>query len=180
VRARNCVIAHNTVINSAGPYLLLSAGLGNSPRRTLRPEHITLANNVFLVPLGVELLGGTEGRDYRWTGNFVEGAESVDESKIKRVELRLTKDADGIWRPGPDSPLRNAAVSANAASLVVPEAAALFETDIDGQPRRAPADAGCDELSDEPILNRPLTKRDVGPSWMLGIAGRETKAKALR
>jgi poly(beta-D-mannuronate) lyase len=45
-RARGCAIAFNTVVDSAGPYLDLSAGFGTS-NRSLRPENITIANNVF-------------------------------------------------------------------------------------------------------------------------------------
>ena len=98
--------------------------------------------------------------------------------KAELTDLRLSKDADGIWRPGRNSPLRNAAAPASAASLVVAEAATQLQTDIDGHARRAPADAGCDELSDDPVINKALMPRDVGPSWMLGLAGRETKARS--
>jgi poly(beta-D-mannuronate) lyase len=46
-RARGCLIAFNTVVDSAGPYLDLAAGLGTS-NRSLKPENITIANNVFV------------------------------------------------------------------------------------------------------------------------------------
>ena len=35
--------------------------------------------------------------------------------------------------------------------------------DIDGQARDGSPDVGADEVSRKPILNRPLTKADVGP-----------------
>jgi poly(beta-D-mannuronate) lyase len=38
--------------------------------------------------------------------------------------------------------------------------------DIDGQPRAEKTDAGCDQVSDAPVLSRPLTPADVGPAWL--------------
>lgn len=168
-QARNCIIAHNTVVDSAGPYLLLAAGLNTSPRRTLKPEHITLANNVFWLPAGSQFSAGPEGNDFRWFGNFVETAdvaERVNHAGVKAVELRLKRDKDGLWRPAPESPVRGAAVPADAGALFAANAAEHLTTDIDGQPRRVPTDAGCDEVSDAPVENRPLTPADVGPSWL--------------
>jgi hypothetical protein len=42
-RARNVLIAFNTVVDSRGPYIDLDAGFGSS-RRTLRPGAITITN----------------------------------------------------------------------------------------------------------------------------------------
>ena len=42
-----------------------------------------------------------------------------------------------------------------------------IKTDIDGQPRKGRLDVGCDQISQAPILNRPLTAADVGPLWSL-------------
>jgi hypothetical protein len=178
-QARNCIIAHNTIVDCAGTYLQLAAGLGTSPNRTLKPEHITLANNVFSVRAGAKLLSGPEGEDFRWFGNFLEtappaGREKLDHAGIKPVELRLAKGPDGIWRPAPESPVRGAAVPADADALFAAGAASQLDTDIDGQPRSVPTDAGCDELSDQPVVNRPLTPDDVGPSWLPRFAIRKT------
>lgn len=41
-----------------------------------------------------------------------------------------------------------------------------MKIDIDGQPRKGRLDAGCDQLSIDPITSRPLTAADVGPEWM--------------
>jgi poly(beta-D-mannuronate) lyase len=40
------------------------------------------------------------------------------------------------------------------------------KTDIDGQPRKRKADAGCDEISSSFHRNRPLAPADVGPFWL--------------
>jgi hypothetical protein len=37
--------------------------------------------------------------------------------------------------------------------------------DLNGQPRNEP-DIGADEFSSNAVGRRPLTPRDVGPSWM--------------
>jgi hypothetical protein len=37
--------------------------------------------------------------------------------------------------------------------------------DIDGQPRDARPDAGCDEVGGE-IIARALTTNDAGPAWL--------------
>src|ERR1041385_3298610 len=67
-QARNAVIAFNTVVDSAGPYLDLSAGIG-SANRTLLPQNITVANNLFVVPVKGTLLKGRETDSYHWQGN---------------------------------------------------------------------------------------------------------------
>ena len=93
----------------------------------------------------MELLRGSEGEDFRWFGNFAETASGdgkVNHAGIKPVQLRLAKGADGISRPADDSPVRGAAVPTDADALFAAGAAAQFNSDIDGQPRRVPTDAG--------------------------------------
>ncbi|HEU0010156.1 MAG TPA: hypothetical protein VFT34_10110 [Verrucomicrobiae bacterium] len=43
---------------------------------------------------------------------------------------------------------------------------ASIKTDMDGQPRAERPDVGADQLSKAPVINRPLSAADVGPSWM--------------
>src|SRR6185503_5205810 len=56
-RAQRCTIAFNTVADSNGPYITLDAGMGSS-NRTLMPENITIANNLFVLPEKQSLLKG--------------------------------------------------------------------------------------------------------------------------
>jgi poly(beta-D-mannuronate) lyase len=155
-RARRVLIAFNTVVDSAGPCLELDAGFGSS-RRSLRPEHITIANNVFSVREGEALLKGNEGEGFEWTGNVASPLPGAPEhSGIRRVELRLERSADGLWRPAADSPVWGAAEGRFP----------MVATDIDGQARTGRWDPGCDQLSFTPVTSRPLTAADVGPSWM--------------
>ncbi|HJZ90333.1 MAG TPA: polysaccharide lyase 6 family protein, partial [Gemmataceae bacterium] len=152
-RARNALVAFNTVVDSRGPYLHLDAGLGTSGR-TLRPENITVVNNVFAVPDGGTLLKGTEGEGFRWLGNLA--SAGPDHKGIRRADLKLELAKDGLWRPAATSPVRGAAEGDFLA----------VKTDIDGQSRKGPVDAGCDQVSDGEVGNRPLTPADVGPSWL--------------
>jgi poly(beta-D-mannuronate) lyase len=155
-RARNVVIAFNTVVDSLGPCVELDAGFGSS-RRSLRPEHITIANNIFALPDGGVLLRGTEGTDYQWKGNLASPAPGgADHAGIQRLDLRLERSRDGRWRPAAASPARGGAAGTFA----------VVTTDIDGQARGQSRDVGCDQASDAPVTNRPLTAADVGPSWM--------------
>lgn len=161
-RAKRCVVAFNTVVDSAGPCLDLSAGLGTSGR-TLKPEKLTVVNNVLSVGDGGQLLKGDAGEGWTWAGNLVGGGSGkADHAGVKALDLKLVKGIDGRWKPATDSPARGAAEGDVAG----------FPKDIDGQPRPAKsADAGCDQASDAPVANRPLTAADVGPSWLARTAG---------
>jgi poly(beta-D-mannuronate) lyase len=155
-RARNVLIAFNTVVDSSGPYVELDAGFGSS-RRSLRPEDITIANNVFALPADGVLLKGTEGEGFHWTGNIASPAPRAPEhAGIRRVDPRLGRAEDGLWRPKADSPVREGAHSDFAMSMI----------DIDGQKRTGRYDIGCDQITEGPITNRPLKAADVGTSWM--------------
>ena len=68
-RAKNCLIAFNTVIDTRGPIFDTNAGLGTS-RRTLRPENITIANNLLSPAKDAQLIKGTEGEGWKWQGNL--------------------------------------------------------------------------------------------------------------
>ncbi len=153
-QARNCVIAFNTFVDSRGPAVELDAGFGSSGR-TLRPENITIANNIFSVSEGSLLKGKEGGNGYKWMGNIA-APVGPEHAGLKFVDAKLERGADGLWRPGKDSAVRGAA-EGNFPSI---------KTDIDGQPRQGRADSGCDQLADSPVTHRPLTAADVGPAWL--------------
>jgi poly(beta-D-mannuronate) lyase len=155
VRARDCTIAFNTVVHAHGACLDLSAGLGTA-NRSLLPENITIANNLFMVAPKGTLLKGSESQTFRWLGNIASaGAGLAEHPGVRQVDPSLTFGSDGIWRPGPGTP-PIASAEGDSASI---------KTDIDGQPRTDARDVGCDQLSSSPITNRPLRGTDVGPSW---------------
>jgi poly(beta-D-mannuronate) lyase len=155
-RARNILIAFNTVVDSLDPSVELDAGFGSS-RRSLRPEQITIANNIFALPEGGVLLKGKEGAGYQWMGNIASPApRGSDHPGIQRIDPLLVRSEGGLWRPAADSPVRGAATGDFAAVTI----------DIDGQPRTGARDVGCDQVAEGPVTNRPLTAADVGTSWM--------------
>jgi poly(beta-D-mannuronate) lyase len=157
-QARDCVIAFNTMVDVRGPCLELDAGLGTS-RRTLRPENITVANNLFAPAKEGTLLKGKAGEGFKWLGNLssapVEGGEQPG---VRHADPKLERAKDALWRPRRESPVRGAAA----------EGIAGAELDIDGQKREGKFDVGCDQVHEPnvPVTNRPLTAGDVGPSWM--------------
>jgi poly(beta-D-mannuronate) lyase len=164
-RARNVLIAFNTIVDSRGPCIDVSAGMGTS-QRTLYPENVTIANNVFSVPENGTLLKGKESESFKWLGNFAMTAKpesATNHLGIKIQDAKLERGADGLWRPAENSPIRGAAQGEFSE----------IRNDIDGQPRTGRVDAGCDQMSDGPITNRPLKAADVGPAWLERSSGNQ-------
>src|ERR1043166_4061260 len=155
-QARNCVIAFNTFVDSRGPAIQLDAGFGTSGR-TLRPEKITIANNVFSLSEGALLKGQEGGSGYKWIGNIAAPMGATERDGIRIVEPKLARGKDGLWRPAADSPAHGAATGDFL----------NIKDDIDGQKRTGPKDVGCDQISNGTIKRHPLLASDVGPSWNL-------------
>lgn len=148
--AKNCIIAFNTVVNCPDACIDLDAGMGGAGR-TLRPENIQFAYNIFSLPQDGFLTKGTEGSGYRWTGNF----SNKGDDRVRKSDLMLTRGKDDLWRPSTGSPTRSASAAFKGVTL-----------DIDGQPRNGKLDAGCDQVSQSPATSRPLFPADTGPAWM--------------
>lgn len=156
-QARDCLIAFNTLVDSRGPLLELDAGIGTSGR-TLRPENITVANNL-LSPSDGPLLKGVEGSGFKWMGNLAMtpgGKPAINHAGIVITNASLVRSAHGLWRPAKDSPVRGAAEGRFGS----------VKTDMDGQARPERCDVGADQFSEAPSTSRPLTAADVGPVWM--------------
>src|SRR5213079_1443611 len=72
-QSKRCKLEGNTAVNCKGAYLEIDAGIGTS-RRTLRPENITIAKNIFLLPQsGATLIKGSEGEGWKWADNIAFG-----------------------------------------------------------------------------------------------------------
>ncbi|MEM8782119.1 MAG: polysaccharide lyase 6 family protein [Planctomycetota bacterium] len=148
----NATIAHNTLVDIDDAAFHLDDGLG-SDGRTLLPDRVTLANN--LVRGSEAAFEGAEGTDFVWQSNLAfDGPLGVSSRPgILEADPQLVFGADGLWRPGPNSP-------------AIDTAAAGFATDdMDGQARVGLADIGADEVSSAAIVRRPLTRDDVGVDW---------------
>ncbi len=155
VAANRALVAFNTIVGSAGPYLDFSAGLG-SGGRTLKPTAVTIANNVFVVGLEGKLWAGSEGNGWTWLGNVAPKVTQTH-SGVHGTDPKLERAEDGLLRPITTSPLRGQAEGH------FPQ----VTKDIDGDQRSGKLDVGCDQLpgSGNPGTNRPLGVADVGPAW---------------
>lgn len=153
-QARNCVVAFNTVVDSRGPCIDVAAGLGSSGR-TLLPEGIVVANNLFILGPECPLLKGDTRAKYQWAGNVFSGELDEQPPGFQSTGVRLAL-ADGLKRFPAD-----AEISAADGSF------ADVRLDIDGQPRATPMHAGCDQRSTTAILIRPPSTKDTGPAWRL-------------
>jgi poly(beta-D-mannuronate) lyase len=130
-----------------------------SSGRTLYPENITIANNLFSVPDDGTLLKGRESESFNWLGNLAMSAKSESQTNHAGIEIvvaKLARATDGLWRPAASSPIRGAAQGDYSE----------IKGDIDGQARIGRVDVGCDQISDAPVTNRPLRAKDVGPTWL--------------
>jgi poly(beta-D-mannuronate) lyase len=91
-----------------------------------------------------------------WLANFMFGADAgLDSPGVLTVDPKLARGEDGIWRP-------------SATSTVIAAAKGDFPfvtEDIEGRPRGDVKDAGCVQHAGK-AKRRPMTVRDVGPSWM--------------
>ncbi len=153
MRAR---VAFNTVVNCRQSFVI---GY-KSPTRAepiLSPRDCTFANNLVVSRSGPLVRVTTAPTGSAWLGNLLHGAEPgvPDSVGVTVSDPMLVVAPDGVWRPGPASPARGA--SAGGFEFV--------STDIDGQPRPAKSDVGCDQHSSAPVAHRPLAAGDVGPSW---------------
>lgn len=153
-----CVVAHNTVVEPAGPALVL--GEGRSKLLDTPPEGTVIGNNLLAGSRGTLIQQPFAG-ETKWGGNllFARGDAKPGDlptGGIRVADPKLERGADGLWRPATESPIRGAAI---ALPFAVPE-------DLDGQPRTQPADVGADQYSASPIVRRPLRPADVGPAWL--------------
>lgn len=152
---KSAVIAWNTLVDCKQS---LVVGLADSDAAAdIPPRDCLIVNNLISSRRGplVRLLCPSEG--LRFSRNLLYGAPTGlnDDSEQLLIDPALKRDAAGVHRPVETSPARGAADDRFAPVV----------DDIDGQPRVAPFDVGCDQRSTEPALFRPLQVSDVGPGW---------------
>jgi poly(beta-D-mannuronate) lyase len=154
----NILAAFNTIVNCK---YTIEVGVGKkaSSGRIIPPRDLKFANNIALNSVGELIHYWEDVTGITYEGNIMYGTDIgiPFTTGIDTVDPKLTLAEDGLWRPESDSPAIDGAVGG------YPE----VTIDIDGQPRNdGNHDIGADELSNEPILNRPLTRDDVGPDWL--------------
>ena len=90
-----------------------------------------------------------------WKGNIIfntHGAGQLPDSAFTQVDPMLVKDATGCFHLQKGSPAIGAAGS-NYRGITL---------DMDGQLRKAPLDAGADQISTQAVIARMLLPKDVG------------------
>ena len=176
-QVKRALIAFNTFVDCRYTFNL---GYGSSDDQTLPPKDCTIANNAVQTSSDVVRIGDTEGTpvNFTWEGNIFYGDDlGIDDpGGIIWQNPELETSSDGLYRPSTLSPLIDAAVGDYI----------QFTADMDGQMRSNPFDVGCDEKSDGPIINVPLSKDEVGIDWIITgpfavevIAGENTLSDAL-
>ena len=155
-QVRNTIIAFNTLINNAGSAIALNAGFG-SKKRKLLAEDITIANNIFYNTSSTySLINGKENKTINWANNLISGykVQGLTEKQFEIFNPKF-KQEDGILRPKNIKQIQGEKINKLNE----------FTTDIDGQLRTINKEIGADQQSNDPIVYRPLTKANVGPSW---------------
>ena len=162
-QVKNALIAFNTIVGSTSPIVY---GAGRDSERTLPPEDVTFANNVFVSEGGAVIRDDEPTTDVTWAGNVVFGGDlGIDPvAGVTVTDPQFETGADGLQRPGAGSPLLDAAA---------PLATDTTALDMDGQPREAGLyDIGADERSDAPATRGVLRPGDpgLGPTWLASVA----------
>ncbi|CAG7636309.1 polysaccharide lyase 6 family protein [Paenibacillus allorhizosphaerae] len=154
-QARYAEIVHNTLVNNKNN---VHIGVG-SDGYNVPPDSITIANNVIYgttAPL-VNLL--TKPTNMTYKGNVMFGAElgitPVPEG-ITMQDPAVAMSSDGLFRPSAASPVKDKAQGSFP----------YVDKDMDGQSRDSSKDVGADELSASKPERAPLSRGQVGPSWL--------------
>lgn len=157
-QVQRATVAFNTVIDCRED-LVLGYVSDNPKGGVLPPKDCLFANNVIVGEHGPLVRTISEPENLRWENNLFHGAAVglAPLAGIRQVDPQMERAAGGLWRPAAGSPVRGAARGDFP----------FVRDDIDGQPRGAARDLGCDQRSCEPALRRPLTPADVGPSWKM-------------
>ncbi|MEM8945389.1 MAG: polysaccharide lyase 6 family protein [Planctomycetota bacterium] len=165
-QVKDAVIAHNTIVDVAGPAVIFDylydpiPDPNNGELQNLRPENVTLANNLFRSS-GPAIFDGTEGSGWTWEGNIAfDGSldSKTGDAGITVIDPDLQLDGNGLWRPSASSP----AIDGGQGSY-----SGLLSDDMDGEARIGIFDVGADEYypDQSTIVRKPLTGEDIGPAW---------------
>ncbi|MEM6855884.1 MAG: polysaccharide lyase 6 family protein, partial [Planctomycetota bacterium] len=153
-QVKNAQIINNTIVNVDGPAIIFDAGLGTRDR-TLLAEDVTVTNNL-IYSTDAPLFTGQEGSGWTWDSNIAFGASLgiTPRAGLIEVDPLLVQGADGLYRPGPNSPALDAGTAVSSVNV-----------DMDGQARIGVIDIGADEFSTAQIVRKPLTTETAGTTW---------------
>lgn len=152
-QVKDAVVAFNTFVDVEETFVI---GAGKSSEQSLAPDGLQVANNLVVTRDGPIIEYEDAPLNITYASNVFFGAESgigqVDGILIADPSLVFDQD---VWR-----------LSSTSVALGTATAIDFVTHDIDGQERDGLPDIGADEFSFSPVLYRPLTAQDVGPSYL--------------
>jgi poly(beta-D-mannuronate) lyase len=159
-RPDRVLIAFNTLVNN-------KANIVQSARKDgLGSTSITIANNIIQGGGPAASIVGPSVHP-AWEGNIIyntTGAGDMPEGSYKNIDPKLVKDATGEFHLQKGSPAINAATG-NYSNVT---------SDMDGQLRKSPLDAGADEIAGTVIIAHFLLPAEVGAmAKNLPVAGQK-------
>ncbi len=151
----NAQVVNNTIVNCKYPFVI---GAGADAELSLAPKDCFIANNVVAdysssTSKMVEYIDDPENMTFQ--NNIMYGADLGISSQAGILEEDPELIFSDLWRPTDLSNVVDYGV--DTFSYVI--------DDIDGQTRITTNDAGCDQISTDPINIVPLIKEDVGVKW---------------
>jgi poly(beta-D-mannuronate) lyase len=152
-RPDECVIAFNTFLDNNTHYQMSGRSSGATPG--LGATNTTFANNLVMGGAVVAKIDGPNTGAI-WSGNLLwnhSDPRAMPPTGYTTGDPLLAAGADGIKRPAASSPALGAG-SGNFPKVTF---------DLDGQPRPEKKAIGADELSEEPVTARFLSREQVGP-----------------
>ena len=151
-QVKRALVVHNTLVDNAQS---INLGGGKDSELTLPPLDCVIANNIVQGTKEPLITVTDMPVNTTWQGNTFYGTTlgMTQPVGITMVNPQLAFSTDGLWRLGATSP----AIDAAAGSFP------FVTIDMDGQPRNGKPDVGADEISTLTVVNRPLTRNDVGP-----------------
>ncbi len=153
-QVKRASVLFNTLVNN---FESIELGSGSDSERTLPPLDCVIANNT--VYSSSQLITEVDTPiNLTWEGNIMFGGPLgiTQPAGITLADPLLQSAVDSLFRPDEtNSPLLGAAAG------MYPQ----VTDDMDGQFRDDPKDVGADQVSPDPVVRRPLTAHDVGPTW---------------
>jgi poly(beta-D-mannuronate) lyase len=149
-QVKRAVVAFNTFVDCT-QNITFGAGFGRRNRKEPALDCV-IANNI-VVSTNAPLVRVQHAPvRLTWLGNIFFGAEiGIPRTRgITVADPRFVR-ADSIAHPVAGIPARGDFT--------------FVTEDIEGRPRTGKKDVGCFQVSNQPARRRPLSKRDVGPSW---------------
>lgn len=156
-QVKRAVVAHNTIVNSRAGFEI---GAGRSAELSLAPDDVLIANNIISNTVGTRsnmVIERDQATALVWQGNvFFGGNPGIGETDGILLENPLMEEGvDGQFRPAEDSPARGLAVGD------------LVSDDIEGRLRLDPPEwSGAHEMIEVDAIRRPLTRAEVGTSYL--------------